>query len=103
MVQKNIDNARYYISVSLREFAKEDQQKMQKFGSPLISIQPKEALYDGSWTSELPLYDFHVTFEFDSSNEADEYLVELKERIKQGLDYLRAQQDTFSEKEVSEF
>lgn len=102
-VQTRLENARYFVTVSLRDFEKVDIEKMQKFGTPLVSIYPKEALYNNTWTGELPLYDFYVTFDFESPDEADEYIVMLKERIKEAMEYLRSLEDTFSRKEVSEF
>ena len=102
-IDKRVENAKYYLTLGIKEFTKQDQEKMQKFGSPMVSIYPKEALYDGEWTSELPLYNFHATFEFSSSEAAEEFLIEIKERVKYSIDYLRSKKDTFSQQEVSEF
>ena len=102
-IDKRVENARYYLTISLKDLDREDQQQMQKFGSPMVSIYPKEALYNDKWTTELPLYDFYATFEFVSSDAAEEFLIEMKERIKSSIDYLRSQKDTFSKQEVREF
>ncbi len=102
-IDKRIENAKYYLTISIKDFSVEDQKQMQKFGSPMVSIYPKEALYNNEWTTELPLYDFHATFEFISSDAAEEFLIEIKERVKYSVDYLRSQKDTFSKQEISEF
>jgi len=102
-IDKRVENAKYYLTIGIKDFSVEDQQQMQKFGSPMVSIYPKEALYNDEWTTELPLYDFHATFEFISSDAAEEFLIEIKERVKYSVDYLRSQKDTFSKQEISEF
>lgn len=102
-VHKTLKTARFYLTITATSFTQEEKEKMSTFGSPFVSIAPKKMLYHNQWVDQLPLYDFTVTCDFASQAEADQYLIEIKERLKNSVSSLRSMQDTYSDKEEHEF
>lgn len=101
-IDKKIKNGKYYIEIAVSELTDEERNKITKFGSPEISIEPRRAFYRGKVVEYLPLHDFNQTFIFENVTEANQFERLIRIRIRQALVHLRSLKDNFSKEQQYE-
>ncbi len=101
-IDKRVEGGKYFVDVSVLELSNEEREKIRKFGSPLVSMEPQRVWYDSHFTFNLPLHDINQSFGFENQALADTFAEKLRERILQALNSLRNKQDTFSSSEAYE-
>ena len=101
-IDKNIKEGKYSESVSILEILPQEREQILKFGSPVISLEPRSAWYQRDIVKKIPLHDFKPVFSFSSEEEANEYIRIIKERIIDAVKQLKNRKDNFSKKEEYE-
>ena len=95
-IDKEIKGGRYYVYIVISELTGEERDKIIKFGSPEISIEPNTAFYKGKYVSKLPLHNFNQTFVFENATDANQFEGIIKNRTRRVLTGLRSFKDNFS-------
>ena len=70
---------------------------MKRFGSPMISVQPKPFINKrGYRVEELPIHDLGRIFQFSSEEDANNFIETMTGRIKVAADLLQKSKDNFT-------
>ena len=102
-INTNIEQGKYYVIISVVELSHEEQSQITKFGSPSISILPKNAWYRNSYVDHVPLHAINYKFEFNNEAEAIKFSKEMEIRIKEAVIRLRNLRDNFTHEKILDF
>ena len=94
-ISKNIRRGEYFVALQTLDFNPEEKEKLDKFGSPEID-------FDSDGLGSRKLEDLDVSIKCESSEEAEEFIFQTKEKIKEKLNQLKDKIDTFSGEEEVE-
>jgi uncharacterized protein YcgL (UPF0745 family) len=91
-IGKALRGGEYLVSFKTVDFSLEEQEKIEKFGSPEIDFS-----LDGLGTRKLENLD--VSVKCESPEKAEEFILQTKDKIKERLAQLKDMVDTFSGEE----
>lgn len=95
--EKKLENGKYFVRINISQYSAEEIDKIQRFGAPRISIEPKAIYTSGTgWVRVLPLHNLNHDFEFPTEGEAVAFVNVMGERIKAGIQTLKNKKDSFS-------
>lgn len=101
-IDKKIEGGSYRVEIAALSFTPEEQQKITTFGSPLISIAPKNFFNGNTFLTSLPIHIINHSFTFNDEAIADKFVIDIKQRIKDGMNELRSKKDGFTEEKEYE-
>lgn len=101
-ITKNIERGRFLIILNVEGITKDEIEKIEKFGSPIIDISPKRIINNGVWTDKVFISSLPKVIMFDDENEALMFFNELKNRITNSMEKFKNIKDTFSSEEKIE-
>lgn len=105
-VKQELRDGKYTVYLSISEILPTEREKIQKFGSPQISLEPKRVLItrpEPKFVTTLPLHEINHPFIFNTEAEARSFLAVMKSRIAAGISSLKLRNDTFTKEETYEF
>lgn len=101
-IDKTIENGSYTVMIVALSFTAEESSKISKFGSPLIPIAPKTVFNGHDIVHSLPVHTINHAFVFRKEEEADKFVTDIKQRIKDAMEELRMKEDKFTDKKEYE-
>jgi len=98
-IDRKLEEGKYIVTISVIEFSQEEQSQISKFGSPLISIEPRQISTGTIFVDELPLHGINHQFSFDDENSAANFAETMKQRVTRAVTELRTKTDNFTREE----
>lgn len=96
VIEKNLNSGKYSVTIKISEYTEDEIVRLRKFGSPPISILPRQVYFDGKFTSQIPLTDMDLTFTFDAEQQANDFVDIIKDRVITAVTLLKNRTDKFS-------
>jgi len=95
-IEKILTDGNYMVHVETLDFNLDEKNKISKFGSPLIALEPKFVNTPRGRRGEVPVHAISYNFNFDNEGDADNFVNIITDRIKQAMNDLRAKEDRFT-------
>lgn len=94
-VSKSIRGGEYFVTLQALDFNPEEKDKLEKFGSPEVD-------FDSNGLGSRKLENLEVSVKCESPEQAEEFVLLTKNKIKEKLSQLKDMIDTFSSEEEME-
>ncbi len=102
-IDKKIEGGVYIVYVLVSEFSQDEQEQMKRFGPPWVSVHPNKVLFRRTSVDKIPIDVINHQFRFGEEDAANEFVEEMKNRIKEAMEALREKKDNFTKEEEYEF
>ena len=107
-IEKKLEDGEYRIDIETSAFTQDEQQKIDKFGSPVVSLDPKhvfERNNQGTFIiqTSLPIHAFNHSFTFKVEHEAEVFVQSMTDRIREAITDLKSRTDHFTGENEYEF
>lgn len=96
VIEKKLNSGKYNVSISVSDYTEDEIDRLSKYGSPFISIEPRSAYFNRQYTNAIPITDLNMTFTFEEEQQATNFSDNIKQRISKAISQLKARTDKFS-------
>src|SRR3989338_9041156 len=102
VIDQRLDGGVYKVKIAVSDFTASEQEKISKFGSPIISVSPQHIWTGRENIRTLPIHALGHTFTFDDEEKADKFVADMQTRIKDAIETLRSKEDKFTDRKEYE-
>jgi hypothetical protein len=107
-IEKKLADGSYTVDVETLQFSADEQNRIEKFGSPMVSLEPKIVTVRrpaGGFVTltSIAIHALNHTFNFNNENEAEDFVRQMTDRIRTAITELKNKRDDFTGEKEYEF